>query len=50
MEERKTQIELLKSSSIMTWQHVNMHGRYNFKLDTDQNLFDFNKVKLLFIS
>lgn len=50
MEERKTQIELLKNSSIMTWQHVNMHGRYNFKLDTDQNLFDFYKVKSLNIS
>jgi TnpA family transposase len=48
--ERQRQIDRLRSSSIMTWQHVNMHGRYDFNLETIQKPFDFNKVKSLTIT
>lgn len=47
--ERQRQIDRLRNSSIMTWQHVNMHGRYEFNLETTQIPFDFNKIKSLTI-
>ncbi len=49
-EELKKQIELLKNNSIMTWEHVNMQGRYNFKLDIYQLSFDMFRINCLFIN
>ena len=49
-EERQRHIEVLKTSSIITWQHVNMHGKYDFNIDTDQRPFDIKCIKPLIIN
>lgn len=48
--EQRRQIERLKDSSIMTWQHVNMHGKYDFDLEMVQIPFDLRKIKSLVIN
>jgi TnpA family transposase len=48
--EQKRQIDKLKGSSIMTWQHVNMHGKYDFNLEMMQMPFDLHKIKSLTIN
>ena len=48
--EQKRQIDKLKDSSIMTWQHVNMHGEYDFNLEMNQLPFDLNRIKCLYIN
>ena len=48
--ERQKQIELLKNSSMMTWQHVNLHGKYDFDLDVDTSPFDLVAAKSLKIN
>jgi hypothetical protein len=40
-------IELLKNSSMMTWQHVNLHGKYDFDLDVNTAPFDLDAAKSL---
>lgn len=50
LEERQNQIDVLKTSSIITWQHVNMHGQYDFKINTDLRPFDIDSVKGLTVS
>ena len=50
LSERQQQIDSLKNSSIMTWQHVNMHGEYDFKVNINQIPFDLNRIKSLYIS
>jgi len=48
--ELQKQVSQLKKGSIMTWQHVNMYGEYDFHLDTDLFPFDMNKIKSLNIN
>lgn len=48
--ELQKQINSLKNSSIMTWQHVNMHGKYDFNSDSYQIPFNLNKIKSLIIN
>jgi TnpA family transposase len=43
-------IELMKNSSIMTWQHVNMHGEYDFVIDIEKPPFDMIKINSLNIN
>lgn len=43
-DEVQKNIELMKNSSIMTWQHVNMHGEYDFIINLDKPSFDMDKV------
>jgi TnpA family transposase len=45
--EFQKQIETLKNSSMMSWQHVNLHGKYDFDLDVDTSPFDLIAVKSL---
>jgi TnpA family transposase len=45
--ERQKQIELLKNSSMMSWQHVNLHGKYDFDLEVDTSPFDLTAIKSL---
>jgi TnpA family transposase len=40
-------IDLLKNSSMMSWQHVNLHGKYDFEIDVDTAPFDLAAVKSL---
>lgn len=49
-DEVQKNIELMKSSSIMTWQHVNMHGEYDFIIDLDIPPFDMIKINSLKIN
>lgn len=34
----------------MTWQHVNMHGRYDFNVEGNQIPFNMDKISTLNIS
>ena len=45
--EFQKQIELLKNSSMMTWQHVNLHGKYDFDIEANTAPFDLVAVKSL---
>ena len=48
--ELNKQISQLEKSSIMTWQHVNMHGEYDFRIHTNRGSFDMDRILLLNIS
>jgi TnpA family transposase len=48
--ELQKQIELLKKSSMMSWQHVNLHGKYDFDMEVDTTPFDLNAAKFLNIN
>ena len=48
--ELQEKIDLLKNSSMMAWQHVNMHGKYDFNIEIDNNPFDLLAVKSLNIN
>ena len=48
--ELQKQIELLKNSSMMSWQHVNLHGKYDFDLEVDTSPFDLEAAKSLKIN
>ncbi|MDR2915574.1 MAG: Tn3 family transposase [Tannerella sp.] len=45
--EFQKQIDLLKNSSMLSWQHVNMHGKYDFNIEVDNNPFNLVAVKSL---
>ncbi len=53
-EERKRIIAAIKSSSIISWSHVNMNGEYDFNRDVifgeELNLEKLKKVKILEMS
>ncbi len=44
---RKTLVENITSASILTWQHVNMHGTYDFTSLTrdNDNEFDYEEIR-----
>jgi len=45
--EFQKQIELLKNTSMMSWEHVNLHGKYDFNIEVDSSPFDLNAAKSL---
>ena len=47
--ELQKQIDLLKNSSMMSWQHVNLHGKYDFDIEVDTAPFDLNAAMSLII-
>lgn len=49
-DEIRKNIELMKNSSIMTWQHVNMHGEYDFIINTDKPPFNMDIINSLIIN
>jgi len=48
--ELQIQIDLLKNSSMMSWQHVNLHGKYDFDIEVNTTPFDLIAVKSLNIN
>jgi len=48
--ELKKQIDFLKKTSMMSWEHVNLHGKYDFDVDVNTNPFDMTAVKSLNIA
>jgi hypothetical protein len=45
--EFQKQINLLKNSSMMSWQHVNLHGKYDFDVEINTSPFDLKAIKSL---
>jgi len=45
--ELQKHIDLLKNSSMMSWQHVNMFGKYEFDIDVNTAPFDLDAAKSL---
>jgi len=43
-------IDLLKNSSMMSWQHINLHEKYDFDIEVNTSPFDLNAVKSLNIN
>jgi len=37
-------IQVLKQSSVMTWQHINMHGEYDFEVSNKKSIFDLKNI------
>jgi len=37
-------LDTLRGSSVMTWQHINMHGEYDFEVSNRKPLFDLKKI------
>ena len=48
--ELQKQLELLKKTSMMSWQHVNLHGKYDFDVDVNTAPFDMTAIKSLNIN
>ncbi len=48
LQERKQTVELIKKSSVMTWQHINLQGEYDFtRYVANDNPFDMEKIYAL---
>jgi len=46
--ERKQTVELIKQNSVMTWQHINLQGEYDFtRYAANDNPFDMEKIHAL---
>jgi TnpA family transposase len=45
--ELQKQINLLKNCSMMSWQHVNLHGKYDFDIEVNTTPFDMIEAKSL---
>ena len=46
-------LSVVKSGSIMTWQHINIHGEYDFDLlalNENQSIFQMDKILALEIN
>jgi len=48
--ELQKQINLLKNSSMMSWQHINLHGKYDFDIEVNTKPFDMIAAKSLNIN
>ena len=48
--ELQKQINLLKNSSMMSWQHINLHGKYDFDIEVNTTPFDMTAAKSLNIN
>lgn len=47
-EERKHMLELIKQGSIICWQHINLHGEYDFtKHAANEACFNMEKIYAL---
>jgi TnpA family transposase len=46
-EEREILISRIKQSSIITWQHINLHGEFDFSDENIRNSFPFSLPKIL---
>ncbi len=47
-EQRKQMLAFIKKGSIMTWQHINLHGEYDFsKQAANDRAFDLEKILAL---
>jgi TnpA family transposase len=46
-EERNTLISRLKQGSIVTWQHINLHGEFDFSDENMKKTFPFDLSKIL---
>jgi len=44
---KKQHIDLLKNSSMMSWQHVNLFGKYEFDIEVNTAPFDLDAAKSL---
>jgi hypothetical protein len=40
-------LETFKNSSIITWQHINFHGEYDFSEEKTRDSIGFNLPKIL---
>lgn len=40
-------LSLVRNSSIMTWQHINMYGEYDFEISNRKVSFDINRIMKL---
>jgi TnpA family transposase len=51
-EKRQALLKVIRNGSMLVWQHVNLHGEYDFTQDTEQLalLFDLEKILVLAIS
>ena len=45
--EKQELIEAFKNSSIITWQHINFHGEYDFSEEKTRDSIGFNLPKIL---
>ena len=45
--EKKELLETFKNSSIITWQHINFHGEYDFSEEKTRDSIGFNLPKIL---
>lgn len=46
-EEKKSLLSIIRNGTSMIWQHVNMHGEYDFTFDVDQEAILFNLNEIL---
>jgi TnpA family transposase len=43
--EREDLLKIIENSSIMTWQHINMHGEYDFeRMDNQKSTFNLEEI------
>ncbi len=45
--ENQELLETFKNSSIITWQHINFHGEYDFSEEKTKDSVGFNLPKIL---
>jgi TnpA family transposase len=45
--QRKTIVETIRNGSIVTWQHINLHGEYDFSDKSLKNSLEFNLPEIL---
>ena len=46
-EEHSKILAQLKYSSVMTWQHINLHGEYDFEVSNNNSGFDMETILAL---
>ena len=46
-EEHSKILEKLQHSSVMTWQHINLHGEYDFEVSNNNRGFDMETILAL---
>ncbi|WP_339056809.1 hypothetical protein [Candidatus Regiella endosymbiont of Tuberolachnus salignus] len=45
-ETRKKMLIIIRNGSTLSWQHVNLHGEYDFiqEIEWEESLFDMDKI------
>ncbi len=46
-EQRKKLLAIISNGSTMIWQHINLHGEYDFTQDTSANDLQFDMEQIL---